>query len=89
MHFKNSSAVLCTAEVSNQMVGLFTLDRRDEGGCEWQPYPIALAVPYSLSEGSGRPSGLSGPQGQKRKEERGEEDLFMLYKCKNTIVVNH
>ena len=45
-----------TAVVSSQMVGLSTSDRRDEEGC--------IYIPCSLSEGSRRPSGLSGFQGE-------------------------
>ena len=35
--------------VPSQVVGLSASDKRDERGCEWQPSPIALDVPFSLS----------------------------------------
>ena len=60
------------------MVGLSTSDRRDEGGPrKWQLSPIALAIPYSLSGGSGRPSGLRGLKW----EMKGNRivDLFNIY----------
>ena len=66
-----------TAVVSSQMVGLSTSDRRDEGGHH-------LYVPYSLSEGRGRPRDLSGHQGGKRQGGKRQGGLIhVLYTKRN------